>query len=305
MCYKLHASRLKAFQRSRPCGLTSAPGADIDDDDDDDEDNAESDHDDLEEALVAAADHNYARKSHREQSGRASSGFHRRVYRLLYAVSVAGERKAVLNTLPRAVAVLSNSKRLFLSHLNVMFRCLHPGKAELCYIDTDSCIWSLSEDRLEDCLRADRLREWAEASIIADEAAQQSCHGLMKLEGSYTAGLFKNLKIYRLYNSPLQGGGSETPLTRCKGISRRTGMKLPDQIFRFDHRVRTVVHKTALRPSKAGEIWMRHEAKSLAMPFNLKRRVTKDGLHTRGFTANDSSSSSSSSSSEDLQEALA
>lgn len=255
---------------------------------------------DLEEMLVTLREHNYCR-SERSDAPTEKKGPHKKkVFRFLYAVSVKGDHKTVLNTLPRAVAVLSNSKRLFLGHLNTMLRCLNPGKAELCYIDTDSCIWSLSEKSLTNCLKEDKINEWYNANILADEQAERSCHGLMKLEGTYPGARFKNLKIYRLYqqleqfymdedaqdkkNLALQNPSAS--FTRCKGISRKTAEKLPDITFEHKDVQKTIIHRTVLRPTRAGEIWMNHEAKSLAMPFNMKRRVTRNGIHTRPFETN-------------------
>ena len=260
-------------------------------------DSSQQDSHDLEESLIVRSEHSYSRGAPLQNLPSLQSS---KTYRLLYAVSVAGSRKPILNTLPRAVAVLSNSKRLFLGHLNVMFRCLDPGKAELCYVDTDSCIWSLSEARLEECIRADRRELWLQANILADESAKESCHGLMKLEGSYSAGHFRNLKMYRLYNSIDQG---ET-VTRCKGISQGAGARLPEQCFDSLITARTVIHRSALRPSRAGEIMLKHESKSLAMPFNFKRLVRKGGVHTDRFRTDDpdsASPSSSSSSSSDCE----
>ena len=232
---------------------------------------------DLEEALVSGRDLGAL--------GETSRKIRRRkyVYRFLYAVSISGQRKSVLNSLARAVAVLSNSKRLFLGHLNVMFRCLDPRKSELCYVDTDSCIWSLSEPSLDLCLRPDRVKEWKEASIIANEEDVKSCHGLMKLEGMYRAGLFKNIKIYRLFqddNSPVY--------TRCKGVGRNTAAHISDDYFLQSSRPpRLVVHRSTLRPTRAGEIHLVRESKSLAVPFNLKRKVDETGIHSVCFSEQD------------------
>ena len=46
---------------------------------------------------------------------------------------------------------------------------------------------------------------------------------------------------------------------------------------------RLVVHRRALRPAITGEMLIVHEARSLAAPFNMKRYVTPDGLHSLPF----------------------
>jgi len=202
-----------------------------------------------------------------------------------------GSRKRIFNTLPRAVAVLSNSKRLFLGHVSLMLECLDPRLAELCYIDTDSCVWSQTHDDIERCILPAKQAKWRDAEIIANESGLVSCHGKLKLEGLFDGGLFKTLKIYRLFNrGDNSAGGDEADAwrvayTRCKGIARWAADKLPNDQFdplapvpREDSRL--AVHRNCLRPSRAGEIRLFHETRSPALPFNLKRWVTADGLHT-------------------------
>ena len=282
---KTTAQFLEAARRFSETG-GAAPLSDSSDDNhpdasdgDEDDDGAFEGSGDLEEGLVG-----------REEEGRLPTNKSRSVryvYRFLYAVSVSGQRKTVLNSLPRAVAVLSNSKRLFLSHLDVMFRCLDPAKAELCYVDTDSCIWSLSHPQLDLCLRADRVAEWERAAIVADENGSKSCHGLMKLEGTYASGLFKNIKMYRLFESaPSQEEDAGCEIyTRCKGVSRTTAARLNNEyFFQAVKPPRAVVHRSTLRPTRAGEIHLVGEAKSLAVPFNLKRCVDSSGVHSVCFS---------------------
>ena len=200
-------------------------------------------------------------------------------YRFLYTVSMSGDRRAIFNNAAKAVAILSNSKVLFFSHVHLMLSCLDPRRAELCYVDTDSCLWSQTFECLEDCLLPEKVQQWRRADILADESGARSCHGKMKLEGTFRAGQFKTMKIYRLYNTHVD---NERPsfYTRCKGIQKAIGERLPASSFdpfADDHRT---VHRTVLRPTKCGEIIMGHETRSLAIPFNLKRFVTDDGLHS-------------------------
>jgi len=224
----------------------------------------------------------------------------------LYAVEVSGARRRLFNNLPKAVAVLGNSKRLFFSHLHTMLRCLDPALAELCYVDTDSCLWSLTYQSVEECLLDEKRGEWARRDIIADESSPTSCHGKLKLEGTYRAGLFKTTKIYRLFD--------ECVYTRCKGVNRHIAERLEDRHFDVDWNNPVTVHRTCLRPTRTGEIVIASEAKSLSVPFNFKRHVTRDGVHSLPFSSlprvetdaagddGEASSSSSSSSSVDDDE---
>jgi len=213
-------------------------------------------------------------------------------YTFLWAVVTDGSRKRIFNTLPRAVAVLSNSKRLFLGHVSLMLECLDPRLAELCYIDTDSCVWSQTHSDIDSCILPAKKAKWQAAEIIADESGLVSCHGKLKLEGLFDGGLFKTLKIYRLFNRSSSSSAVEdeaetwrVAYTRCKGIARWAADKLPSD--QFDplapvprEASRLAVHRNCLRPSRAGEIRLYHETRSPALPFNLKRWVTADGLHT-------------------------
>ena len=236
-------------------------------------------------------DHNYSSRSSAKRSDKKISY----TYKFLYSVTVSGEDKQIFNCLPKAVAVLSNSKRLFLGHISLMMRCLDPCLAELCYIDTDSCIWSLSRKTLTECLLPEMKSSWTRANILANEDGEASCHGKMKLEGLFSAGKFKSLKIYRLYNSRDSSSSSSSnalrssaelrpAYTRCKGINRYLADKLPDKGFDSFERSKIVVHRSSLKPTRKGEILMTHDSRSLAVPFNLKRHVTSDGKHSLPFS---------------------
>ena len=194
----------------------------------------------------------------------------------LYAVTYSGKDRRVRNNLPGAVAVLSNSKKLFLGHILDMLQCSDPRLCELCYIDTDSCIFSMTHPDWQDCLLQNKLQYWNSKMVMADETADKSCHGQMKLEGIYTAGLFKTLKIYRLYDqlNPFEF------YTRCKGVNRHIASKLPHVTFDSANIDRTVVTRTSLRPTPAGQICVTKESRNIAVAFNFKRLVSDNGIHT-------------------------
>ena len=254
---------------------------------------------------VVESEHNYCVRGRRPPSptpptppaGGGGQDGRSAKYTFLWAVVTDGSKKRIFNTLPRAVAVLSNSKRLFLGHLSLMFRCLDPRLAELCYVDTDSCVWSLSHASLDHCLSPERVNRWRASAILADESAPSSCHGKLKLEGLFDGGLFKTMKIYRLFKKEAAAAGEATEggeewrvaYTRCKGINRWAAEHLPDGTFDpRDESVlgesrRQAVYRNALRPSRTGEIRLVSESRSLALPFNFKRWVHPDGIHTSSF----------------------
>jgi hypothetical protein len=154
---------------------------------------------------------------------------------------------------------------------------------------------------------------------MANEAGPLSCHGKMKLEGLFDGGMFNSMKIYRLFQNRLSSesspstavlstsendlddeeehddhsfkdGGFEeaeksiSVYTRCKGINRRLAEKIENSSFDHEQRQKTVILRHCLKASRTGEISLLRESRSLAIPFNLKRFVTEDGLHTVAFS---------------------
>lgn len=192
----------------------------------------------------------------------------------LYSVIVSGKHRPIKNSLPKAVSILSNSKTLFLDHIQTLLSCLDPRLAELCYIDTDSCIFSLTNPSLEDCLLKNKQEHFKKKNILVkNENCPESFHGKLKCEGTYLGGHFRTIKIYRLYSK-------KDFYTRCKGINRHQADHLPNKTF--DHRDlgTNTLQRHALRPTAAGEMCIVHESRSLACPINLKRFVLADEIHT-------------------------
>ena len=238
--------------------------------------------DDVEEPRAAPHDYDHAYATRKSKSKSTIGKKSRYKYSFLFAVVISGVCKKIKNSIPNAVATLSNSKTIILSHINFMLECLDPGLAELCYIDTDSCIWSFTHPQLEDNLLETKKDRWKSLDVIADEQGALSCHGKLKLEGTFRVGMFKALKIYRLFSTAdfEQERRNKTCYTRCKGVNRNIAKIIPNKIFEKDSTEKVVVHRSCLRPSRTGEMLIAHECKSLAAPFNLKRHVTDDGIHT-------------------------
>ena len=203
-------------------------------------------------------------------------------YSFLYSMVSSGVTKKIRNCISKAVAILSNSKTIILGHVNFLLECLDPRLAQLCYMDTDSCIFSFTHPCLEDNLLPDKKLRWQEGDIIANETGEKSCHGKLKLEGTFRVGLFKALKIYRLFTTSQfrEEQKNKTCYTRCKGVNRNIAKVIPNVVFDKDSVDKVVVHRSCLRPSRTGEMLIAHECKSLAAPFNLKRHVHSDGIHT-------------------------
>ena len=254
---------------------------DDDDDDDDDDDNEKYLKEDLEFCYLSdedqqniSHDHNY----HYNVTPVLVNSTPKYKIEMLYAITFSGKQTKIKNCLPKAIAILSNSKKFFLGHIKILLECLDPRLAELCYVDTDSCFFSMSFPSLDECLLKEKKDEFYFRNIIADENAILSCHGKMKCEGIFTAANFRSLKVYRLYNDLEQPLPSQ--ISHCKGVSTLTAVELPENMFNVFQEEQIYVTRNSLRPNRSGQILITKESKKLAIPFNLKRFVCADTIHT-------------------------
>ena len=230
----------------------------------------------------------------------------KRDYKFLYTVTVTGKYKRIENCIPRAVAILSNSKKIFLNLVLGVLRVSDPSKVEPVYCDTDSIILSCQYPSLEENLKPGGKEILESLQIIGSEKSESSIHGKLKLEGVFSAGFFRALKVYRLFqDSEMEEeedfaetlaeeqdnledpcpsmGHLKTVYTRCKGISRSLANLLQTKTFSPSCSQDLRVHKSSLRPTRAGEMTIQLERRTLAQPFNFKRSVCQDGIHSFPF----------------------
>jgi hypothetical protein len=218
----------------------------------------------------------------------------------LYTVTVTGKYKRISNCIPRAVSILSNSKRLFLNLVLCLLRASDPARVEPVYCDTDSIILSCQFPLLEQNLREGGREYLEEMQVVGSEHSATSIHGKLKLEGVFCAGLFRALKVYRLFEENEEGNfldseeveqlcpslaSLKTVYTRCKGISRSLAGKIDTSEFAplLVSESSLKIHKSSLRPTRAGEMTIQMERKTLAQPYNFKRTVCPDGIHSLPF----------------------
>jgi hypothetical protein len=282
-----------------------------DSEDQEEEEAAEEEEGDLEEALCG------------ENAKKRDRG---KEFKFLYAVTVTGKYKKILNCIPRAVSILSNSKTLFLGLVLQLLRAADPAKVEPVYCDTDSIILSCQYSDLEANLKPGGKKLLRESKVIGCETGLESIHGKLKLEGVFSAGYFRALKVYRLFEKVkaeeeealekivetacnpsaeevLASCGRvseeeeeeetfpnldklETVYTRCKGISRKLAEAVGSSQFAPSSSASTdtlKVHKASLRPTRAGEMAIQMDRRTLAQPYNFKRRVCADGIHSLPF----------------------
>lgn len=221
-------------------------------------------------------------------------------YKFLYTVTVTGKYKRISNCIPRAVSILSNSKKLFLNLVLCLLRASDPAKVEPVYCDTDSIILSCQFPSLEQNLREGGQEYLREMQVVGSDQSETSIHGKLKLEGVFCAGLFRALKVYRLFEENEENNfldtedveelcpslaSLKTVYTRCKGISRSLASKIDTSTFApsLVGEESLKIHKSSLRPTRAGEMTIQMERKTLAQPYNFKRTVCPDGIHSLPF----------------------
>ena len=125
-----------------------------------------------EEIVVVGHDHTYscnksvvATTSRKKRKIATTSEWRKKShyrYSFLYSMVSSGVTKKIRNCISKAVAILSNSKTIILGHVNFLLECLDPRLAQLCYMDTDSCIFSFTHPSLEDNLLPEKRERWAE-----------------------------------------------------------------------------------------------------------------------------------------------
>jgi len=190
--------------------------------------------------------------------------------RLLFAVTRANPDAKIVNILQLAASVLSNSRVLFLGAISrLLCELLDPRCAEMCYTDTDSVILTTAFENLEDCLRPGvdpgRLRE-----LLVDTESPRQQGGRFKLEGTFTAGLFRSSKCYFLRGKLDQDESSR----RMRSVARRTQRLLePHHFGQNPDRQGVVVGNVALRPTKAFQMTLQEEYQRTTHGFNFQRRA--------------------------------
>jgi hypothetical protein len=232
------------------------------------------------------------------------TGSVQRNFKFLYTVTVTGKYKRIQNCIPRAVAILSNSKKLFLNLVLSLLRASDPGKVEPVYCDTDSIILSCQFPSLEQNLREGGEEYLRSMEVVGLEQSETSIHGKLKLEGVFAAGFFRALKVYRLFDEgEMDKEGAQllereemeelcpslsslkTVYTRCKGVSRSLATQIDTSTFAPSllSEESLKIHKSSLRPTRAGEMTIQLERRTLAQPYNFKRSVCPDGIHSLPF----------------------
>jgi hypothetical protein len=187
---------------------------------------------------------------------------------LLYAVVVRQKRAKIRNLMNVASFILQNSRVHFFGVLHKLLSLLDKRYCSVDYVDTDSILISSTFPDLASCLR-ERNPENEESlnGLMEDCDSRVSQHGKLQHEGRFTIALFRSAKSYLL-------GGEEHDMRRMKGVSRTVQALLTEDYFNQDPEQNAgVVRSRSLRPTRAGQIMMLQETKTMLASFNLKAKA--------------------------------
>ena len=190
--------------------------------------------------------------------------------RLLFALTRTNLDAKICNVAQLAASVLSNSRVIFMGALSQLLTdLLDPRLAELCYTDTDSCLWATAHEDLEDCLREGVAPERLRSLLVdADSAVQQG--GRLKLEGTFTAALFRSPKCYALTNRL----DPSLDTRRMRSVARRAQALLqPHHYGQNPETQGVVVGRVSLRPTKGFQMTLQEEFHKTTHGFNFQRRA--------------------------------
>lgn len=139
---------------------------------------------------------------------------------LLYALTVEKPNAPIYNVNQIAACILGQSRKVFFELIYKLLTFLDPGKAEICYIDTDSCVFACNTENLRDSVRPDLLKRFDEEkdSIFEILNSETEQSGKFKVEGVFREAYFRNLKTYFLAGKV--GEESEKVHLRVRSIPR-------------------------------------------------------------------------------------
>ena len=190
---------------------------------------------------------------------------------LLYALTRSGEDSRIVNILQMSAWILAQSRFVFFATISHLMDVLDPAKAQLCYVDTDSCLYATAYADVADCLKPG-LDPSVLDCVMADPDHAVHQGGKLKHESCHTAGLFRCPKCYYL------AGRDVSEFKRMRGVQRRVHFHLCPAHFGQDvEKNVAVTHSRSLRPSRGFQMTLQEEDKSLSHCLNLKRVAIVSG----------------------------
>ena len=210
---------------------------------------------------------------------------------LLYCVTERRVDAPIFNCVAVAGAILSSSKVVFFDKILTLLRVTDPTRFQLCYFDTDSIMFAMSERNLEDVLKPEHRHRAGEivGGLMEDKRSEREQSLKLKSEGKFNYAQWRAPKSYvlRAYTrngrlASSRGAGTGAPgielqqqHLRLKGIPRKaTGDIAADEdaLGQDPDRGRNWANFLSMRATGAMEVMMVRESRTTSHCVNLKRR---------------------------------
>jgi hypothetical protein len=201
-------------------------------------------------------------------------------YELLYAITSKNDNSKIENVAQVSGGILGASKVIFFRGIAFLLDVMCPKKFEICYLDTDSLIVTISEDNVEKCVRPEKWQYYLQNKfkVFEDPNGLRHQGGLFKLEGEFKKGYFRSIKNYYLDDEEAETaedapvGQIASATFRAKGISQSGQNMLFVRHFKADVDNKDVHTNTwKLRPFANMTMGITPVSRKLNKPLNLKR----------------------------------
>ena len=191
---------------------------------------------------------------------------------LLYLCEIDNKDAKVNNCCHLASNILSESKNIFFSKVLTLLRYFKPECLEVNYLDTDSCICTVTNADLAQIFKPEYEKDkmLILSELMEDAESEFSQHGLFKCEGIYKFGLFRSAKTYLLRHETT----TQKDAVRVRSIPRKLHGYLDDHHFKQDTNVnRPSMRCLSMMVTKGLEVLMTEQSRSLAHSLNTKRKM--------------------------------
>lgn len=175
--------------------------------------------------------------------------------------------------------ILNQSRIRYFNHMLDFARLFDPRRAEDCYGDTDSVMWTLSRRRLEENYRETLTPEQVttlEKKLFEEPDSLRHQTGKMKLEHIHRYAVFRNQKTYKLYGeyNKTEDEFGDGCYVRIRSISRRLHGAFQDRHFAPDPEVNSGTARARfMRKTPNLQMIIVEEDRSLPHCLNLRRHV--------------------------------
>ena len=297
----LRQAKERRRERAATANQLAELGNDKDDDDDDDDDDADNNDDNTDADVEDNDDDDDDDDDDVDEGDGMMSASAPRRLELLYAATSSNSEGKIRNLIQVSAAILSNSKRIYFSHVFFLLDTLSSKEVEKCYFDTDSCILAAHRYSLRDMVAYGKEEAFATGldAVLYSEDSGQEPFGKFKYDARATRGLFHSPKCYLLRGpgpselddddddddaAAAPAGGDEESVAqpaslevkRFKGCSRAVQKELVPEHFALDLGTGlsqpAFANRSRLAATPGFQMLVQEESRRLVSPVNLKRR---------------------------------